>query len=83
MICYNIPCYKTIYRLKMYTRSYTVTFLLYDMKYPYFVNLSVRIKIESYLILIPDFTETGSLVMKSIATFYYAPVNAAFAYNFL
>jgi hypothetical protein len=60
-----------------------VAFLLYSMKYPYFVNLSVTTKIESYLNLVPDSTKAGNLVIKSIAIFYYAPVSAAFAFNFL
>jgi hypothetical protein len=53
------------------------------MKYPYFVSLFVTTKIESYLILIPDSTEADNLVMKFIATFYYAPANAVFTFSFL
>jgi hypothetical protein len=82
IIYYNIPCYITTYRLKMYVRFYTVAFSLYSMKYPYFVNLSVTTKIESYLILILGLIETGNLVIKSIATFYYTPADAAFTFNF-
>jgi hypothetical protein len=82
MIYYGISCYKTTYQLKIYARSCTVAFSLYNMKYLYFVNLSVTTKIESYLILVPGFTKTGNLMMKSIATFYYTPVNAAFIFNF-
>ena len=67
----------------MYARSYTVAFSLYSMKYPYFVSLSITIKIESYLILVPSLIEAGNLVMKFIATFYYAPAGAAFTFNFL
>jgi hypothetical protein len=52
------------------------------MKYLYFVNLSVIIKIESYLILVLNFTKVGNLVIKSIITFYYTPVSAAFIFNF-
>jgi hypothetical protein len=67
----------------MYIRSYTVAFSLYNIKYPYFVNLFVTTKIESYLILILGSIEAGNLVIKSIATFYYAPVSAVFVFNFL
>lgn len=66
----------------MYIRSYTVTFSLYNIKYLYFVNLSVTTKIESYLILILGSTETDNLIIKSIAILYYASVGAAFAYSF-
>jgi DNA-directed RNA polymerase subunit L len=66
----------------MYVKSCAVTFSLYDIKYPYFVNLSITIKIESYLILIPNLTEAGNLIIKSIATFYHAPVSAVFTFNF-
>jgi hypothetical protein len=59
-----------------------MTFSLYNIKYLYFVNLSVTIKIESYLILVSGFTETGNLVIKFIVILYYAPANAAFACNF-
>jgi hypothetical protein len=52
------------------------------MKYPYFVNLFVTTKIESYLILVPGSTEAGNLVIKSIVIFCYAPADAAFAFNF-
>jgi hypothetical protein len=83
MIYYSIPCYKIIYRLKMYARSCVIVFLLYDIKYLYFVSLSVTTKIESYLILVLDFTETGSLIIKFIVTFYYAPVDATFIFSFL
>jgi hypothetical protein len=67
----------------MYVKSYAVAFSLYDMKYLYFVNLSVTIKIKSYLILIPGLIETDNLVIKFIAIFYYAPVSAVFTFNFL
>jgi hypothetical protein len=67
----------------MYIRSYTIAFSPYNIKYLYFVNLSVTTKIKSYLILVPDLTETDNLVIKSIATFYYAPANAVFAFSFL
>ena len=66
----------------MYIRSYAVAFSLYNMKYPYFVNLSITTKIESYLILISGSTETGNLIIKSITIFYYTPAGAAFAFNF-
>ena len=67
----------------MYVRSYAVAFSLYSIKYLYFVNLSVTIKIESYLILVLDFIEVGNLVIKSITTFYYTPASAVFIFNFL
>ena len=67
----------------MYTRSCTVAFSLYDIKYLYFVSLFVTTKIESYLILVLGLTEAGNLVIKSIATFYHTPAGAAFTYNFL
>jgi hypothetical protein len=66
----------------MYARSYAVAFLLYGMKYLYFVNLFVTIKIESYLILVLGSIEAGNLVMKSIVIFYYAPASAVFVFNF-
>jgi hypothetical protein len=83
IICYNIPYYEITYRLKMYARSYAITFSLYDIKYLYFVNLSVTTKIELYLILISGSTEADNLMMKFIATFYYAPADAVFIFNFL
>jgi hypothetical protein len=82
MICCGIPYYEIICRLKMYARSYVMAFSLYSMKYPYFVSLSITIKIKSYLILILGLTEADNLVMKFIATFYYAPVGAVFAFSF-
>jgi hypothetical protein len=60
-----------------------MAFLLYGIKYLYFVSLFVTIKIESYLILILGLTETGNLVIKSIATLCYAPVSIVFAFSFL
>jgi hypothetical protein len=82
IISYNISCYKTTYLLKMYARSCAVAFLLYGIKYLYFVNLSVTTKIESYLILVLSSIEAGNLLIKFIATFYYTPANAAFIFNF-
>jgi hypothetical protein len=67
----------------MYARFCAIAFLLYDIKYLYFVSLSVTIKIESYLILVPGSTETGNLVIKFIAIFYYTLIDAAFIFNFL
>jgi hypothetical protein len=67
----------------MYIKSCAVAFSLYDMKYPYFINLSITIKIESYLILVSGLIEADNLVIKSIATFYYTPAGAAFTFNFL
>ena len=67
----------------MYARSYAIAFSLYNMKYPYFVNLFMTTKIESYLILVPGSTEASNLVIKSIIIFYYAPAGAAFIFNFL
>jgi hypothetical protein len=54
----------------------------YNIKYLYFVNLSMTIKIESYLILILDSTKIDNLMIKFIATFYYTPVGAAFTFSF-
>jgi hypothetical protein len=67
----------------MYIRSCAVAFLPYGMKYLYFVSLFVTIKIESYLILVLGLIEAGNLVIKFIATFYYAPVSAVFIFSFL
>jgi hypothetical protein len=67
----------------MYTKSYTMTFSLYDMKYPYFVNLFMTTKIESYLILVSGSTEASNLIIKSIVIFCYAPAGAVFTFNFL
>jgi hypothetical protein len=78
----DIPCYEIIYLLKMYARSCAMAFSLYSIKYPYFVSLFVTTKIESYLILVSGLIETGNLVMKSIAIFYYAPAGAVFTFNF-
>jgi hypothetical protein len=60
-----------------------MTFSLYGTKYPYFINLFIMTKIESYLIFVSDSTKIGNLVIKFIAILYYTPADAAFTYNFL
>jgi hypothetical protein len=60
-----------------------MAFLLYGIKYLYFVNLFMTTKIESYLIFVLGFTKINNLVIKFIAIFCHAPADAVFVFSFL
>jgi hypothetical protein len=83
MIFFEISWFPIICLLKVYTSSSANKLSLYDIKYPYFVNRSVTIKIESKITPVIDSTEGGSLMIKFNTTHFQAPFNAFNDFNSL
>jgi hypothetical protein len=79
----GVPNLNTSSYIIISTSYSTIIDSRYSINIVYFDSLSIIISIESILVFIRGFSNSGSFIIKSIITTYYFLISTILSYSFL